>query len=55
VDKFFQQKDGLAVGSSLSPTVSKISMEHYEKLAFNWAQNKPLLWLRAVTEFPQPR
>jgi hypothetical protein len=32
-DKFFQQKDGMAIGSSLSPIVSNIYMEHFEKLA----------------------
>jgi hypothetical protein len=65
-DKFFQQKDGMAMGSSLSSTVSNIFMEHFEKLALNSAQHKPSLWLRylddisvvwphrAVTEFPQP-
>jgi hypothetical protein len=32
-DRFFQQKDGMAMGSSLSPIVSNIYMEHFEKLA----------------------
>jgi hypothetical protein len=32
-NKFFQQKDGINMGSSLSPTVSNIFMEHFEKLA----------------------
>jgi hypothetical protein len=31
-DKFFQQKDGIALGSSLSLIVN-ICMEHFEKLA----------------------
>jgi hypothetical protein len=64
-DKFFQQKDGMAMGSSLSPIVSNIFMEHFEKLALDSAQYRPSLWLRyvdcglapwltAVTEFPQP-
>jgi hypothetical protein len=34
-DKFIQQKDGVAMGSSLSPIVSNIYMEHFEKLAFD--------------------
>jgi hypothetical protein len=42
-DKFFQQKDGMAVGNSLSTIVSNIFMEHFEKLALDWAQHKPLL------------
>jgi hypothetical protein len=41
VDKFFPQKDGMAKGSSLSPIVSNIYMEHFEKLALNSAQDKP--------------
>jgi hypothetical protein len=32
-DKFFQQEDGMTMGSSLSPIVSNIYMEHFEKLA----------------------
>jgi hypothetical protein len=36
-DKFFQQKDGMATGTSLSPVVSNIFMEHFEKLALDSA------------------
>jgi hypothetical protein len=36
-DKFFQQKDDMAMGSSLSPTVSNIFMEHFEKLTLDSA------------------
>jgi hypothetical protein len=32
-DKFFQQKDGMAMGKALSPVVSNIYMEHFEELA----------------------
>jgi hypothetical protein len=49
-DKFFQQKDGMAVGSSVSPIVRNIFMEHFEKLAVDGAQHKPLLWLRYVDD-----
>jgi hypothetical protein len=45
-DKFFQQKDGMDMGSSLSPIVSNIFMEHFEKLALDSAQHKTSLWLR---------
>jgi hypothetical protein len=49
-DKFFQQKDGMAMRSSLTPTVSNIFMEHFEKLALDSAQYKPLLWLRYIDD-----
>jgi hypothetical protein len=44
-DRFFQQKDVMAMGSCLSPIVSNIFMEHFEKLALDSAQHKPSLWL----------
>jgi hypothetical protein len=49
-DKFFQQKDGMAMGSFLSPIVSNIFMEHFEKLALDSAQHKPSVWLRYVDD-----
>jgi hypothetical protein len=49
-DKFFQQKDGMAMGSSLSPIVSNIFMENFEKLALDSAQYKPSRWLRYVDD-----
>jgi hypothetical protein len=49
-EKFFQQKDGMAMGSSLSPIVSNIFMGHFEKLALDSAQYKPLLWLRYIED-----
>jgi hypothetical protein len=42
---FCQQKNGIAMGSSHSPIVSKISMEHFEQVAVDSAQDKPSLWL----------
>jgi hypothetical protein len=65
-DKFFQQKAGMAMGSSVSPIISSFYIEHFEKLALDSAQETvtvaPLCrhicdlssWSRAVTEFPQP-
>jgi hypothetical protein len=32
-DKFFQQKDGMAMGSALSTVVSNIYMENFVELA----------------------
>jgi hypothetical protein len=49
-DKFFQQKDGIPMGSSLPHIVSNIFMEHFEKLALDSAQHKPLLWLQYVDD-----
>jgi hypothetical protein len=39
-DKFYQQKDGMAMGNSQSPIISNIYMEHCEKLALDLAQHK---------------
>jgi hypothetical protein len=41
VDKFFQQKDGMIVGCSLSTIISNIYMENFEKLSLDSAQHKP--------------
>jgi hypothetical protein len=49
-DKFFQQKDGMDMRSSLSPNVSNTFMEHFEKLALDSAQHNPSLWLRYVDD-----
>jgi hypothetical protein len=38
-EKFFQTKDSMAMGSSLSPIVSNIYMDHFEKLAFDSARH----------------
>jgi hypothetical protein len=45
-DKFFQQQDGMAKESSLSPIVSTIFMEHSETPGLGSALNKSSLWLR---------
>jgi hypothetical protein len=49
-DKFFQKKYDMAMGSSLSPIISNIFMEHFEKLAFDSAQQKQSLWLQYVDD-----
>jgi hypothetical protein len=49
-NKFFQQKDGMAMRNSLSPIVSNTFVEHFEKLALDSAQHKPSVWLRYVDD-----
>jgi hypothetical protein len=50
VDKFSQQKEGMAVGNSPSPVVSDIFMEHIEEVALDTADHKPTKWLRYVDD-----
>jgi hypothetical protein len=50
VDKFFQQKSGMTMGSSLSPIVSNIFMGHFEKVALDSARHKQSVWLRYVDD-----
>jgi hypothetical protein len=38
------------MGNSLSPIVSNKFMKHFEKLALDSAQHKPLAWLRNVDD-----
>jgi hypothetical protein len=47
-DVFCQQKDGMAMGSSLRMVVSNIFMEHFEKLAVNMMEHRLSLWFRYV-------
>jgi hypothetical protein len=49
-DNFFQQKDGIAMGSSLSLIVSNSYMEHFEKLAHDSVKHKPSPWLCYVDD-----
>jgi hypothetical protein len=49
-DKYFQQKEGMAMGSSLSPVVSNIYMEFFETLSLHGWDMKPSLWLRCVDD-----
>jgi hypothetical protein len=44
-DKFYQQKEGMAMGNSLSPVVYNIFMEHSEEATLDRADHKPTKWL----------
>ena len=46
--RFWEQKDGAAMGSTLSPIVANIFMESFEQDALQLAKNKPRLWVRYV-------
>jgi hypothetical protein len=48
-DKFFQQIDGM-LWEVVSPIVSNIYVEHFEKRALDGAQHKPSPWLRYVDD-----
>jgi hypothetical protein len=49
-DKFFQQVDGMAMGSYLSPIISNIYKQHFENLTLDSALHKPSLWLYYVDD-----
>jgi hypothetical protein len=48
--KFYEQNEGMAMGSPLSPVMSNIFMETFEQLALSTAQQKPEMWLRYVND-----
>jgi hypothetical protein len=49
-DRFYQQKSGMAMGSSLSPIISNIFMKYFEQLALDSPPHKPAMWLRYVDD-----
>ena len=48
--EFYEQIEGAAMGSPLSPIVVNIYMEHFEKTALDSAQLRPKLWTRYVDD-----
>ena len=49
-EKFYEQSDGAAMGSPLSPVIANIYMEHIEEKALQTVPLQPTLWLRYVND-----
>ena len=49
-DKFYEQTDGLAMGSPLSPVIANFFVEDFEKKVLEQATHKPLCWFRYVDD-----
>lgn len=48
--KFYEQTEGAAMGSPLSPVAANLYMESYERRALDTAQLKPSIWYRYVDD-----
>ena len=48
--RFWEQKDGVAMGSLLSPIAVDLFMESFEQEALNSANDKPKLWVQYVDD-----
>jgi hypothetical protein len=48
--QFYEQIDGVAMGSSLSSVIVNFYMEIFEEIAFDRAPHKPLCWFRYVDD-----
>eukprot|EP00057_Strongylocentrotus_purpuratus_P010621 XP_011665095.1 PREDICTED: uncharacterized protein LOC100890583 [Strongylocentrotus purpuratus] len=49
-DNYYQQLQGAAMGSPLSPVIANIFMEHFETMALQTLSQRPSLWLRYVDD-----
>ena len=48
--QFYEQTDGVAMGSPLSPVIANFFMEDFEKKAMEQAVLKPVCWFRYVDD-----
>ena len=48
--QYFEQTDGVAMGSPLSPVIANFFMEDFEEKALNQATLKPTCWYRYVDD-----
>ena len=46
----YQQEEGLAMGSPLSPVLANLYMEYFEEMALGSTSLKPSMWLRYVDD-----
>jgi retron-type reverse transcriptase len=48
--QFYEQTEGVAMGSPLSPVIANFFMEDFEKNAIEQATHKPVCWFRYVDD-----
>ena len=49
-DQFYEQVEGTAMGSPVSPIVANLYMDYLEQKALSTAPNPPRLWCRFVDD-----
>ena len=49
-EEFYEQVDGAAMGSPLSPVIANIFMEDFEQEALNFVADQPSLWVCYVDD-----